>query len=147
MVRLIDDLLKADENLKEFNLYISMSCLQFVVSYCSAFDYIKIKSTIFFPALYPDLDQNVCQTEVQIMTPIKNELEQLQQLFVYSKYLRCEALYQLAALSIACWFKSRPNIDEYLEPKVNTQQTQFGKILLEKFPYLLDESQRKNFEL
>ena len=52
MVKLVDDLLKADETQTEIKLFISFDHLKLVVNYCNAFSYIKIKSTIFFPALY-----------------------------------------------------------------------------------------------
>ena len=105
-----------------------------------------MKSTIFFPALYSELSQNTCPNDAQLMAPIKNDLEKLLNLFGCCKYLRCEALYQLTALSIACWFKSNPNIEDFLEPKHNNNPNLF-KILHEKFPYIVDDTVKKNFEL
>ena len=72
--------------------------------------------------------------------------KKLLNLFGCCKYLRCEALYQLTALSIACWFKSNPNIEDFLEPKHNNNPNLF-KILHEKFPYIVDDTVKKNFEL
>ena len=77
MLKLVDDLLKADESQVEIQVFISLENLKFVVNYCSAYNYIKIKSTIFFPALYQELSQNCCPTESTIMQPIADSFEQL----------------------------------------------------------------------
>ena len=93
MLKLVDDLLKADETQVELNLFISMAKLQFVVKYCQFFDYIKIKSTIQFPAPYPDLRNNICAVELETLMPIKDDLQRMTQMIACCKYLRCEALY------------------------------------------------------
>ncbi len=63
MCRFIDDLLKEDESKSEIQLYIPFANLQLVVNYCKAFDYLKLKSTLPFPASYSDFEMNVSLLE------------------------------------------------------------------------------------
>ena len=77
MCRMIDDLLKEDETQKEINLYIPFKNLQLVVNYCAAFDYLKLKSTIPFPASYPRFEQNVSPTEFGCFGNYANDYDKL----------------------------------------------------------------------
>ena len=75
-------------------------------------------------------------------------------MFVASKYLRCESLYQLMAMCIACWFKLRSSDDVY-QQKIGGEQPQqktkvrfaSNKEVQEAFPYLIDDTQRRRCEL
>ena len=90
---MIDDLLKEDETQKEINLYIPFANLQLVVNDCAAFDYLKLKSTIPFPASYPDFERNVSPIEFRFFGAFANDYDMLYKLFSNSKYLKCESMY------------------------------------------------------
>ena len=86
-----------------------------MVNYCAAFDYLKLKSTIPFPASYPDFERNVSPTEFRFFGAYANDYDMLYKLFSNSKYLMCESMYQLCALSIACWFKVNTSYEDVVE--------------------------------
>ena len=81
--------------------------LRLIIDYCQVFDYLKVKSTIKFPAENNILEQNVSFPEWNALHQIENDLEALQALFVYCKVLGIDALYELTACAIACIFKTR----------------------------------------
>ena len=59
MLKLVDDLLKADETQVELNLFISMAKLQFVVKYCQFFDYIKERLHLASDLLIQEMDDKL----------------------------------------------------------------------------------------
>ena len=81
--------------------------LKLIVDYCRVFDFIKVKSTIKFPAENNILEQNVSFPEWNALVMIENDLDSLQALFVHCKHLGINALYELTALAIACIFKTK----------------------------------------
>ena len=93
MCQMIDDSLKDDESQTEIPVFTTYANLELVVNYCKAFDYIKMKSTFIFPANYSDLEMNVSSIEAQQFKAIKDDYDRLMNLFVCSKYFRCESLY------------------------------------------------------
>ena len=93
MCKTIDDLLKADESRNEIDLYVSQACLQILVDYCSCFNYLKIKSTLEFPSIKNCVIKCLSEIELTIMTPLRNDIFALEQLFACSKLVQCESLY------------------------------------------------------
>ena len=151
MCRMIDDLLQEDESQKEIHLYIGFANLELIVNYCAAFDFLKLKSTIPFPASYPDFERNVSPTDFRFFGNFANDYDKLYILFCNSKYLKCEPLYQLCALAIACWFKLNNQFEEVIEKFAKkTSMNQGFKTdseMQKDFPYIYDEQQRKQCEL
>ena len=83
--------------------------LNIIVNYCARFNYLKVMSTIMFPALHNELQKNVAIAEYDAIKTIENDIEGLKKLLVYCKELQIEALYELTCCAIACYFKSRTN--------------------------------------
>ena len=75
------------------------------------FDYLKVMSTIMFPAAHNELHKNVTRFELQAIESFNllHDIEGLKKLLVYCKHLKIEALYELCCCAIACYFKSRTN--------------------------------------
>ena len=119
MCKFIDDLLKEDESQNEIVLFIPYANLQIIVNYCAAYDYLKLRSTIPFPASYPDFERNVSPTDFRFFGSFANDYDKLYAFFINSKYLKCESMYQLCALSIACWFKVNTSYEEVVEKFAN----------------------------
>jgi len=53
---------------------IDSKMLYLIVNYCESFDFIKMKSTISFPAPYNNIEQNVCPLEAKAMILIDQNL-------------------------------------------------------------------------
>ena len=97
-----------------------------MVNYCESFDFIKMKSTISFPAPFNNIEQNVCPVEAQAMMlleqnriPVDMQTQapniykflELRRLMVVCKKLEIESLYQLTACAISCFFKGQTSLD------------------------------------
>ena len=100
-------MLKADPSKTTIELDIDKNHLKRITDYCAEFDYMKVRSTIGFPAVNNELSQNVPISEYRAIMQIQNNFEELKKLLVYSKKLRIDALYELTCCAIACFFKSR----------------------------------------
>jgi hypothetical protein len=105
---------------------IDSKMLSLVLNYCEAFYFIKVRSTISFPAPFNIFEQNVCSIEAQAMRLIEEnkiyvadqaqapnlyKFNELKRLLVICKKLEIESLYQLTACAIACFFKSESSLD------------------------------------
>ena len=105
----INEKLKAEPMTREIKLPIEPHFLDIINRYCATYDYIKVMSTISFPAAHNELVRNVTLQELQAIEHIQHDLESLKQLLVYCKQLQIEALYELTCCAIACIFKQRTN--------------------------------------
>ena len=99
--------MKEKPNETLFELEIPPYYLTIITDYCKQFDYLKVRSTIQFPAEYNIFQQNVSYCEWQSLTSIENDFEALKRLLIYCKIFNIDALYELTACAIACFFKSR----------------------------------------
>ena len=79
-----------------------------VIDYCQKFDYIKVMSTISFPAAHNMFMKNVTSVEYTAFQEfnLQNDIKGLRTLLVYCKALQVEALYEMTSCAIACFFKS-----------------------------------------
>ena len=109
MSQYIHERLKAVPSLTRLELPIDVCFLKIVIDYCAKYDYLKVMSTLMFPAAHNQLQKNVTYHELQPLDSIGSDLEGLKKLLVYCKKLKIEALYELTCCAIACFFKSRPN--------------------------------------
>ena len=165
MSRFIDDKLRADPSCTSLELPVDAYYLRIINNYCAKFDYLKVMSTLIFPASHNQLQKNVTFFELQALTAdnLDQDIDGLKKLLVFCKELQIEALYELACCAIACFFKSRTNAyfsqhsAEYAAASVqaghviNRQQqidqfVQKSDALHQKFPFLSFEQERKNFE-
>ena len=105
------------------------------------FDYCKLVSTIHVPALYPDLQANVCQVEHQALARTKDNFDELVALFKASKQLGCECFYQLVACAIACYSKRKSDLSNLEDLARNNKQ--IFETLNNRFPFVLNEEKRK----
>ena len=105
---------------------IDSKMLYLIVNYCESFDFIKMKSTISFPAPFNNIEQNVCPLEAKAMQLIEQNLipvesqtmapnvykfNELRRLLVICKKLQIESLYELTACALACFFKGQSSLD------------------------------------
>lgn len=63
----IDEQLKADPSCTRLELPISLHFLDIVINYCAKFDYLKVMSTLIFPASYNQLHKNVTLIELETL--------------------------------------------------------------------------------
>ena len=103
--------MKADPTCTSLELPIDAHYLNIIINYCAKFDYLKVMSTLMFPAAHNELQKNVTFVELQAIESfnIQHDIDGLKKLLVYCKKLKIEALYELACCAIACYFKSRTN--------------------------------------
>lgn len=107
MSRHIHDVLKSNPSCTSIDLDVEPYFLNIIIGYCQLYDYLKVMSTIMFPAAHNELQYNVTILELQAIDAIQHDLESLKKLLHYCKYLNIEALYELTACAIACYFKMR----------------------------------------
>ena len=77
MSKLIDDLLKQDEEQTQIPLFLNTQCLQLFVDYCGLYDFIKIKSTLAFPTACNCTSKNCSSAEFKLIWQITNDLDAL----------------------------------------------------------------------
>ena len=65
MSRYIDDQLRATPDSTSLQLEIDYHFLSIIINYCEKFDYLKVMSTIMFPAAHNELQKNVTAIELQ----------------------------------------------------------------------------------
>ena len=63
----IDEQLRADPSQTSLELQIDPHFLNIIINYCKKFDYIKVMSTIMFPAAHNELQKNVTYVELQAL--------------------------------------------------------------------------------
>ena len=113
MSHFIHEQLKADPSQTSLQLPIDADFLKIIINYCEKFNFLKVMSTITFPASHNELQKNVTFIELHALQDygIQQNLELLRKLLVYCKKLQIEALYELSCIAIACYFKTRANSD------------------------------------
>ena len=70
MSRHIHDILCKDQMRSSINLDIDPYFLNIIINYCKTYDYLKVKSTIMFPAAHNELQRNVSIEEFQTLESI-----------------------------------------------------------------------------
>ena len=63
-------------------------------------------STLNVPMVMNTMKDNLSEVEFNIIKDVVENLEDLQNLFIYAKQLQMAQFYELMAASIACFFKS-----------------------------------------
>lgn len=67
--------------------------VRIITDYCKAFDYLKVASTIDFPAVFNRIELNVSDTEYMAIRRVKDNFAELDSLFVFTKELGIDSMY------------------------------------------------------
>ena len=87
MSKTINEILKDDPSKTVIELEIDPFHLKLITDYCAKFDYLKVRSTIEFPAANNALQHNVAFVEYLAIKEIQINFDELKKLLVYSKKL------------------------------------------------------------
>ena len=89
MSRFIDDKLRADPSCTSLELPVDAYYLRIINNYCAKFDYLKVMSTLIFPASHNQLQKNVTFFELQALTAdnLDQDIDGLKKLLVFCKEL------------------------------------------------------------
>jgi G:T/U-mismatch repair DNA glycosylase len=161
-----DEILFTEDRASDTVPGVDSKMLYLIVNYCESFDFIKMKSTISFPAPFNNIEQNVCLPEAKAMQLIEQnkipvdaqsqapnvyKFNELRRLLVICKRLQIESLYELTACALACFFKGQSSLDfpdsqassEYLAkalPPISPVIENRNRLMLkEKLPYVFKQ--------
>ena len=87
MSKYINEILKLDPSKTEIEVNVDPIHLKLITDYCAKFDYIKVRSTLEFPAAHNELSKNVALCEYLAIKSIQYDLNELKKLLGYCKKL------------------------------------------------------------
>ena len=117
------------------------------IAYCQLHSYEATSSNIIYPMASRHIEDNFRQYDVEFVKPMRDNLEELLAVFKVAKAMKIEALFQLMAASIACWFRTRC-MDDVKKEWGGNELHDVGQTEVEKkFGWVFNEFEKAKEEL